>query len=156
VRRLLLPLILLAVLCAAGSAGAASRESFRVWATSWETATDRAVNAALDPCQKHFGVNDQKAGACAVRNMTVVYQHVTPIWNRAVDRVAQGQTRACRTAIHSYWTTTGLRQAANVAYLRLHATITVTELDAALTHEPFTTLNRIAAGAELRAVRVCG
>jgi hypothetical protein len=156
VRRLVPLLCLMAFLVAAAPAAAASSSSFRAWATGWERATDRAVNAALDPCQKHFGIDDQKAGACAVRNMTVVFRDVVPLWNRAVARVARGQTRACRTAIHSYWMTTRVRQAADVAYLATHARITVTELNAALADEPFSTLNRVAARAELRAVHVCG
>jgi hypothetical protein len=158
VRSTALLLCLLALLCGAGTgtASASGAPSFSTWATQWKAASDKAINAALDPCQKHFVDNGFKAGACTVRNVRLVYRRITPIWSRAVDRIAQDQAPACRAAIHTYWLTTRTQQAADVAYLARHAHVSVTQLNVDLTAPPFTTMSRVAANAKLRAMRVCG
>jgi hypothetical protein len=152
-----LSIVVLALLaCTTTTAVAATPTSFASWATQWKAASDRAINAALDPCQKHFLDNASKAGACAVRNVRLVYVRVRPIWNRAVERVAQGQTPECRAAIHRYWLATRKQQAADLAYLRSHAHVTVTRLNLDLSGDPFATMSRNAAAAKLDAVRTCG
>jgi hypothetical protein len=159
VRSTVLLLCLLVPLCVGGAASAASPSgapSFSTWATQWKAASDHAINAALDPCQKHFVDNGFKAGACTVRNVRLVYRRITPIWGRAVDRIAQDQAPACRAAIHTYWITTRTQQAADIAYLARHAHVSVTQLNVDLTSPRFTTMNRVAANAKLRAMRICG
>jgi hypothetical protein len=151
-----LPIVVLALLACTSTVASASPTSFASWATQWKAASDRAINAALDPCQKHFLDNASKAGACAVRNVRLVYVRVAPIWDRAVERVAQGQTPACRTAIHLYWLATRRQQAADLSYLRRHARVTVTQLNLDLSSEPFATMTRVAANAKRDAVRTCG
>jgi hypothetical protein len=151
----MLSIVLLALLVFAATASA-SPTSFARWATQWKAASDRAINAALDPCQKHFLDDQPKAGACAVRNVRLVFTRVTPIWNRAVERVAQDQPPACRAAIHAYWLATRRQQAADLSYLRSHAHVTVTQLNVDLSARPFATLSRAAANAKLQAVRICG
>jgi broad specificity polyphosphatase/5'/3'-nucleotidase SurE len=151
----MLSIVLLALLVFAATASA-SPTSFARWATQWKAASDQAINAALDPCQKHFLDNAPKAGACAVRNVRLVFTRVAPIWDRAVERVAQGQTPACREAIHVYWLATRRQQAADLSYLRSHGHVTVTQLNLDLSAKPFATMGRVAASAKLRAVRICG
>ncbi|MEO9174101.1 MAG: hypothetical protein ABI317_01220 [Gaiellales bacterium] len=150
-----LSIVLLALLVSAGAASA-SPTSFARWATQWKAASDRAINAALDPCQQHFLDNAPKAGACAVRNVRLVYSRVAPIWDRAVERVAQDQAPACRAAIHEYWLATRRQQAADLTYLRSHEHVTVTQLNIDLSAAPFVALNRVAARAKLQAMRICG
>lgn len=155
-RSRVLLLSLLVLLGVSGTASASGAPSFTTWATQWKAASDHAINAALDPCQKHFVDNGFKAGACTVRNVRLVYRRITPIWGRAVDRIAQDQAPACRAAIHTYWIMTRTQQAADIAYLTGHAHVSVTQLNADLTSPPFTTMNRVAANAKLRAMRICG
>jgi hypothetical protein len=151
-----LSIVVLALLACTTTTAAASPTSFASWATQWKAASDRAINAALDPCQKHYLDNAAKAGACAVQNVRLVYVRVRPIWDRAVERVAQGQTPECRAAIHLYWLATRRQQAADLSYLRRHAHVTVTRLNLDLSGEPFVAMSRAAAAAKLDAMRTCG
>jgi hypothetical protein len=152
----MLSIVVLALLACASTATASNRASFARWASQWKVASDRAINAALDPCQKHFVDNGPKAGACTVHNVRLVFTRVAPIWDRAVERVARQQTPACRSAIHTYWLVTRTQQTADIAYLRRHEHVTITQLNSDLSAEPFSTMNRVAANAKMRAVRICG
>ena len=146
----------LVLLALTATAAASSPPSFARWATSWTAASDRAINAALDPCQQHFVDNGLKAGTCAVRNMRLVYARVTPLWERALNRVAHGQAPACRTAIHGYWLAAHAQQAADLGYLDEHTRVTVTQLNTDLSSRRFRMLGRVAANARLEAIRICG
>ncbi len=146
----------LVLLALATTAEAASSADFARWATQWTAASDRAINAALDPCQQHFVDNGLKAGTCSVRNVRLVYARATPIWERALNHIAQGQTTACRAAIHGYWLAARAQQTADVAYLDRHTQITVTQLNADLSSRRFRMLSRVAANARQQAIGICG
>jgi hypothetical protein len=152
---LALPLCLAALLAGALPATAAV-PSFASWASGWKAASDRAVTDALSPCQGTLLTSQTKIGACAVRNMVRVITRSRTVWDRQVDGVAQGQTATCRAAIHRYWLTTRTQQNADLAYLRANPKTSVSKLQRDLTHDPFTTLNRTAATAAGRAIRLCG
>jgi hypothetical protein len=146
----------LVLLALASTAAAASPPSFARWATQWTAASDRAINAALDPCQQHFVDNGLKAGTCSVRNVRLVYAQARPIWGRALNRVAEGQTSVCRAAIHAYWLAARTQQAADLGYLDRHTHITVTQLTADLSSRRFKLMSRVAASARQQAIRICG
>jgi hypothetical protein len=146
-------LVLLAV---ASTAEAAGPPSFARWAAQWTAASDRAINAALDPCQQHFVDNALKAGTCSVRNVRLVYARARPIWERALNTVAQGQTTICRAAIHAYWLAARAQQDADLGYLDRHTHITVTQLNADLSSRRFKMMSHVAASARQQAIRICG
>ena len=77
--------------------------SFALWWARWNVQSDQLIAKASDACTNRYGDNDAKVGQCFVHHMIVKLPAENPDWLRQVARLARGQARACKKAIHGYY-----------------------------------------------------
>ena len=85
------------------------------------------------------------------------YKVYSPRWEREVAKIAAGQSKACRAAIHRYWLASRKSHAANLIYLNAsHPGVTIAQIGLDLNDEPYSTLKSLTEEAKSHAIRVCG
>lgn len=154
--RRILSLTLLGLALAAVPAAAAKPPSFAAWTVRWKAQNDAQVNPAVATCAARYSSDDARYGACVVKAISHVYATLLPGWNGEVARISRPQVPVCKAAIHRYWLATRTLQLREVAYLKAHAKVTITQLNADLDGPPFSTLQVRSDTAKGSATRICG
>jgi len=107
-------------------------------------------------CEKTFGQNDAKLGACFVKGMRPGLRVLTPSWEHGIAAVAVGQNTPCKAAIHRYVLASRTMQAANLEFLDGHQHTALSGVLAGLKAPPYSTIRSANTAARVHAERVCG
>lgn len=144
-------------LLAAPAASAKELPSFERWSAQWTAQSNKTLDELSDKCIAIYGESaDQKVGECFIEGMQVVVRKQIPGWERAVARVAKGQTKKCKSAIHAYWRASRKGQKALLSYLDSHPDTSATQFERDIGGHPFGMLKERTDKTKSKAIRVCG
>jgi hypothetical protein len=155
-RRAAVTLLALVALVGLTDAAQAKPQSFSRWVLQEGSAEDALIDPMTDGCVKLFPRNDARLGACVVRGLLALRPALVARWERGVGIVAQGQTAACKKAIHAYWLAARRNIKATTIYFESHRHTGSTRIQAELNSQPYTTLESQKDEAKTHAVTVCG
>jgi hypothetical protein len=144
------------LLLGASASSAAKPPSFAVWWSHFSARVQRDIVHINAVCQKRYGTDDAKVGACFVRHERVSLRAESSTWEQQIGRIARNQRRSCRNAIHGYRLATRKAAAANLRYLDAHRHAALSQISRDLNGQPFASLKSLTFRAKTRAVRVCG
>jgi hypothetical protein len=138
------------------AAAPAEPPSFALWWSHFSARVQRDVVRINHVCQKRYGVNDAKVGACFVKRERISLRTERVAWEKQIARVSRPQRPACKKAIRTYRSATRKAAIANLRYLDSHRHARLTEISRALNGQRFESLKSLTFSAKSRAVRICG
>ena len=90
-----------------------------------------------DRCTKLSEGAPETAGECFVKGLRPYMRREQPKWERAMVRLARGQSPSCRKALRAYLLASRKSQHANLAYYDAHAHLDFSRLDSFLYEKPY-------------------
>ncbi len=148
--------VVLATTLAIPAESLAKPPSFRAWSDGWTKLTTRDNDRVVNRCQKLWGENDLKFGACYVKAGHANLEAERVIWERQMAKVLRGQPAPCKTAITLYMRTARVKQTASLLYLETHGSTTLSRIASDISGEPYATIRTMNDQARKRAVAICG
>jgi hypothetical protein len=130
--------------------------SFALWWGRFSAGVQRDITRIGDGCEKRYGRDDAKVGACFVKAERVSLRGQRAALKKQIAMISRGQTAPCRKAIRVYWLASRKAANLNLAYLDSHPHVAVTRMSRDLNRKPYTTLKSLSFEAKTRAIRVCG
>jgi hypothetical protein len=130
--------------------------SFAVWWSHFSARVQQDVVHINHVCQKRFGSNDRKVGACFVKHERVSLRSERAAWEKQIKGIARHQRAACQKAIRTFASATRKAAIANLRYLDSHRHSPLTQIGRDLNGQPFERLKLITFEAKSRAVHICG
>lgn len=134
----------------------AEAPSFALWWGRFSAGVQRDVTRIGDACEKRYGRDDAKVGACFVKAERVSLRGQRAALKKGIATISRGQTAPCRKAIRAYWLASRKAAKVNLAYLDSHPQVAVTRMSRDLNRKPYTTLKSLSFEAKTRAIRICG
>jgi hypothetical protein len=153
-RRLALAAVTLLLVVPATSL--AKPPSFALWWAHFSARVQRDVVHVGNVCQKRYGHDNAKMGACFVRAERVSLRAERAAWEKGVAVVARHQLKPCKQAIQSYRAATRRAARANLVYLDSHPKTALAKISRDLNGQPYTQLKTASVQSKLRAARICG
>ena len=155
-KRVALAAVAVALLVGSPAASGAKPPSFAIWWSHFTARVQRDVVRVTHACQKSYGTNDAKIGACFVKRERISLRQERVAWESQLERIARGQKVRCRRAIGTFRAATRTSAMANLRYLDTHRHSALSEISRDLNGEPFAGLKTRTFAAKARAVRICG
>lgn len=155
-KRVALAAVALALLVGSPAASGAKPPSFAIWWSHFTARVQRDVVRVTHACQKSYGTNDAKIGACFVKRERISLRQERRAWETQLERIARSQKARCRRAIGTFRAATRTSAMANLRYLDTHRHSALSEISRDLNGEPFAGLKTRTFAAKARAVRICG
>ena len=131
--------------------------SFAVWWSHFSARVQRDVVRINHVCQKRYGVDDAKVGACFVKHERVSLRRERAAWEKQVEKISRSQRAPCKRRDPPL--PGGLAQ---IGRSRVSGTSTpigtarLTQVSRDLNAQPFESLRVMTFEAKARAVRICG
>ena len=156
-KRVALAAVAVALLVGSPAASGAKPPSFAIWWSHFTARVQRDVVRVTHACQKSYGTNDAKIGACFVKRerISLRQERVAP-GKRSSSGSRASQKARCRRAIGTFRAATRTSAMANLRYLDTHRHSALSEISRDLNGEPFAGLKTRTFAAKARAVRICG
>lgn len=107
-------------------------------------------------CQKRYGVDDAKVGACFVKHERVSLRLERAAWEKQVAKISRSQRAPCKRAIHRFRVASRKSAIASLRYLDSHRHARLTQVSRDLNAQPFESLRVMTFEAKARAIRICG
>lgn len=149
---------IVAVMLLLGTSLSASAKpaSFALWWSHFSARVQRDVVRINHVCQKRYGVDDAKVGACFVKHERVSLRRERAAWEKQVGKISRTQKAACKQAIHRFRVASRKSANASLSYLDSHRHSRLTQVSRDFNGEPFASLKVKTFAAKSRAVRICG
>jgi hypothetical protein len=148
--------IALTLVMAMPVSGLAKPPSFGLWWKHFSAGIQRSVTRIDSACQKAYGQDDAKVGACFVRAERVSLRAQRSALQTQIAAISRGQRASCKRAIHQYWVASRRAATANLVYLDSHPRAGVRRLSRDLNAEPYASLKKSTYDAKSHAVDACG
>jgi hypothetical protein len=151
-------LLLSLLLCCMPAASVAKPQppSFAVWWSHFSAGVQRDVVRINHTCQKRYGVNDRKVGACFVKHERASLRSERAAWEKQIRKISRPQRATCKKAIRAFGSATRKAAVANLRYLDSHQHAPLTVISRDLNGQPFEGLKSLTFATKSRAVRICG
>jgi len=130
--------------------------SFALWWSHFSARVQRDVVRINHVCQKRYGIDDAKVGACFVKHERVSLRLERAAWEQQVEKISRAQKPLCRRAIHRFRVVSRTSANASLRYLDSHRHSRLAQISRDLNGEPFASLKVKTFEAKSRAVRICG
>jgi hypothetical protein len=154
-KRVALAAVAVALVVGSPAASGAKPPSFAIWWSHFTARVQRDVVRVTHACQKSYGTNDAKIGACFVKRERISLRQERRAWETQLERIARSQKARCRNAIGRFRAATRTSAAANIRYLDTHQHSALSEISRDLNGQPFAGLKTRTFAAKARAVRIC-
>jgi len=155
-KRVGLAAVAVALLLGTPAVSAAKPPSFAIWWSHFTARVQRDVVRVTHTCQRSYGTNDAKIGACFVKRERISLRQERRAWETQLERIARSQKAGCRKAIGRFRAATRTSAAANLRYLDTHRHSALSKISRDLNGEPFAGLKTRTFAAKAHAVRICG
>jgi hypothetical protein len=151
-----LAIVAVAILLGTSAPVLARPASFAVWWSHFSARVQRDVVRINHVCQKRYGVDDAKVGACFVKHERVSLRLERAAWEKQVAKISRSQRAPCKRAIHGFRVASRKSAIASLRYLDSHRHARLTQVSRDLNAQPFQSLRVTTFEAKARAVRICG
>jgi hypothetical protein len=155
-RRIALATAALTLLLGTPASALAKPPSFAVWWSHFSARVQRDVVRIDHVCQKRYGIDDARVGACFVKQARVSLRMERAAWEKQVARISRSQRAPCKQAIQRFGAASRKSAVANLRYLDSHRHARLTQVSRDLNGQPFESLKALTFEAKSRAVRICG
>ena len=155
-RRVGIAILAATLLLGTPASALAKPASFAVWWSHFSARVQRDVVRINHVCQKRYGVDDAKVGACFVKHERVSLRRERAAWEKQVEKISRSQKASCRRAIHRFRVASHKSAVASLRYLDTHRHSRLTQVSRDLNGQPFESLKLLTFAAKSRAVRICG
>lgn len=130
--------------------------SFQRWSHAWLAEHVAWEGRLSDRCTTLSENAPETAGECFVKGLRAYMRREPPKWERAMVRLARGQSPSCRKALRAYLLASRKSQHANLAYYDAHTHLDFSRRYAFLYEKPYAGLAAATQHARQRAGRICG
>ena len=127
-KRVALAAVAVALVVGSPAASGAKPPSFAIWWSNFTARVQRDVVRVTHACQKSYGTNDAKIGACFVKRERISLRQERVAWESQLERIARGQKVRCRRAIGTFRAATRTSAMANLRYLDTHRHSALSEI----------------------------